>query len=102
MPSDEKICPPFFPQWSRDNDTLCGLRMKSKASVARQDKSYDWHKSASAATNTKFKDWPACHLRQYFPSYFIGLTKHSVFEVYQTLSHPCRSVAGLNHLIYGG
>lgn len=55
-----------------------------------------------AATNTKFKGWPACQLRQYFPSYFIGLTKHSVFEVYQTLSHPCRSVAGLNHLIYEG
>lgn len=52
------------------------------------------------ANNTKFIDRPGCQLRQYFPSILVGLTKHHVFEVYQTLSHPRRPKGRLNHLIY--
>lgn len=37
-----------FPLWTREEDTACNIRMKSKASVAQEDKSYDWSKSAGA------------------------------------------------------
>lgn len=53
-----------------------------------QNKQHKVYRLASLPTETIF----SIHL--------VGLTKHHVLEVYQTLSHPRRPEGGLNHLIY--
>lgn len=93
-----------FAPWTREEDTACNLRMKSKASVAQEDKSYDWRESAGAGNyqHKQHKVYRSASLptETIFSIHLVGLTKHHVFKVYQTLSHPRRPEGGLNHLTY--
>lgn len=70
----------------------------------QENKSYNWSKSASAGNYQKkqHKVYRSTSLpnETIFSIHRVGLTKHHVFKVYQTLSHPRRLEGVLNHFIY--
>lgn len=91
--------PLCFPSGLEKN--VCNLKMKLKDRTGQklwlEQVSQCWqlphqqhgvYRSASLPTETIFS----------IP--LVGLTKHCVFEVYQTLGQPCRPEGELNHLIY--
>lgn len=85
-----------LPVISRWNEKLLSQRRTKVIIGASQlalattnQKQYKVYRLASLPTETIF----SIHL--------VESTKHHVFEVYQTFSHPCRFEGGLNPLIYG-
>ncbi len=93
------LCFPRGPERRRTLPAISGWNQKLLL-----DKSYGWSESAGAGNhqNKQHKVYRSAGLptETIFSIHLVGLTKHHVFEVYQTLSHPRRPEGGLNHLIY--
>lgn len=79
---NENICPVVFPE-----DKACLLKIKWLQTQVVIELSQTVQ-ATNKTEKTKYTDWPACKVSQYFPCILAGFAKHGVFEVYETLHHP--------------
>lgn len=93
----------FSPRGQAERKTLPAILGWSRE-IGQEGKSYDWRESTRAGDyQNKQHDvyrWANLPTETIFSIHLVGLSKHHVFAVYQTLSHPCSPKGGLNHLIY--
>lgn len=93
----------FSPRGQMERKTLPAILGWSRE-IGQEGKSYDWRESTRAGDyQNKQHDvyrWANLPTETIFSIHLVGLSKHHVFAVYQTLSHPRSPEGGLNHLIY--